>query len=233
MESIHGTFDTIPLDDIIQNAKADLDIENTDLWDLRFSIWAEDALRSLNCQSLVVKKQECIDICDYKTPLPKGMYQFLGLRFMKDNACTLAIYADTAFLNSQCCLQGTAGDGWYIQNYFEAMQIQDGFMYFSNKNYFDSAVIAYMGFNTDDQGRLVIYTRYKRAIEAYLRWKFMKKKRGKFTRAEWSDEYKEYCNQQSWLKGEDNSIGFNNYRREVQAAWLSLVVSPIINTFGH
>lgn len=233
MESIHGTYDTIPLDDIIQNAKADLDIENTDLWDLRFSIWAEDALRSLNCQSLVSKKQECIEICDLKTPLPKGLYKFLGLRYIKDGVCTPTIYADTAFLNSECCSNVNGGDGLWVQNYFQAMQIQDGFMYFSNHNQFDEAVIAYLGFNVDSEGRILIYTRYKRAIEAYLRWKYMKKKRGKYSRGEWSDEYREYCNQVAWNKGEDNSIGFNNYRREVQQSWLSLVVSPLINTFGH
>lgn len=231
---IHGTYATVTLDEIIQSAKGDLDIENTDLWDLKFNEWAEDALRSLNCQSMVVKGMECLDLEDCKTKLPCGFYKLLGLRFKKDGACSLAVYADTAFLSEcGCNVNSNYELGLYSYTNLNYFQINGGYIHFQNGIDFDQAVIAYLKFNVDSDGRIIIYEHYKRALTAYLRWKFMKKKSLIYTRAQAEDERREWIAQQAWIKGEDNSQDFNEYRMQIQEVWNSLVVSPVYNFYGH
>ena len=54
---IHGTYAQVSMDEVVQQAKSELDIENTTQWDLFLQVEGEEAVRSLNCQSLVYKKK--------------------------------------------------------------------------------------------------------------------------------------------------------------------------------
>ena len=57
--SIHGTYSQVSMADMIFEAKVELNVENTSKWDSIMKVWGEEGTRHLNCQSLVVKKQEC------------------------------------------------------------------------------------------------------------------------------------------------------------------------------
>ena len=239
--SIHGTYATISMADIVFQAKNELDLENMSQWDLFFMTEGEEALRHLNCQSLVVKKQEIIEICEGQTPLPCGLYKFLGLRFydQRNGACQKVVYADTMFLNSCGCSQWGFPSGetsWFTKEYFAAMQIQGGKMVFVNGHQFDHATIAYLGFNVDADGKFVIYENYVRAIKAYLKYRFLQKRPmhfGNFTPQLRNEARMEWEAQKRWSKGEDNTMNADYYRREIMAAMTALIVSPTIPTWTY
>ena len=235
---IHGTYAQVSMDEVVQQAKSELDIENTTQWDLFLQVEGEEAVRSLNCQSLVYKKQECIDICEGQTPLPCGFYKFLGLRFydQKMGNCQKVIYADTMFLDAQGCNQWGFPSGetsWFTKNYFTAMQIVNGKMSFVNGHGFDKAVIAYLGFNVDDNGHLIIYEHYVRAIKAYMKFRFMLKKPMNYAAVQRQDAQQEWRAQKRFVKGEDNAFNADLYRREIMAAMTALIVSPTIPTWTY
>jgi hypothetical protein len=238
MSEIHGTYARVSMDEVIQQAKSELDIENTTQWDLFLQVEGEEAVRNLNCQSLVYKKQKCIDICEGQTPLPCGFYKFLGLRYydQKLGSCQKVIYADTMFLNAEGCnnLPFPAGEtSWFTKNWFTAMQIVNGKMSFVNGKNFDKATIAYLGFNVDENGHLIIYEHYVRAVKAYMKYRFMMKKPQNYVRMQIDDAMAEWKAQKRFVKGEDNAFNADLYRREIMAAMTALIVSPTIPTWTY
>ncbi len=113
------------------------------------------------------------------------------------------------------------------------MQIVNGKMSFVNGHGFDKAVIAYLGFNVDENGHLIIYEHYVRAVKAYMKYRFMMKKPQNYVRMQIDDAMAEWKAQKRFVKGEDNAFNADLYRREIMAAMTALIVSPTIPTWTY
>lgn len=176
--------ETITFDSVIARAKIQLRIGNTTEHDDFLEIAINEAISSLGALTLYKKSQCTLDIVDNKAELPKGFQKLLGMRFLttiietttlngveittSTPRCSPVLYVDTKFLNS-CACENTAG----FTNYTYACQIVNNTIHF-NSNSIESGEIqvAYMGLNTDEYGRFIVYADYERALMSYACWRF-------------------------------------------------------------
>jgi len=239
------TYEEISVREVIANAKMKLRLTNTTEHDLYLEVLANEALDSLDALSQLVKDQCDLTFTNNQAELPKNFSKLLALRLngctttltndpianQLINNCNIAVYVDTKFLDTCGC----DTNSWGINNitpYGQGFQINKGFIHFNYSQdvaQVNTAVLAYMGLNVDENGDSVIYRRYERAVSAYVRTNFM------LTWAENYNQYviekasREWVNQRSKLIGQDVAKDFQNNKYEINKYFNSLLVSRSVN----
>lgn len=231
---------TITESEIIASVKMKLLLQNTTEYDSYFTFLINEGARHLGTLSLFVKNQCDIDIHDGKSELPKGFYRLLGLRFnntpvqttipeggpftVNHVPCQPMFYVDSAFLSDCGCALNTFSN---IQNYLGVFQINKGFIHYNSSVGISatSANMAWLGFNIDDAGRMILYADYERALTAYCCYNFTLTYSDEYKEATIERWHQEWVNQKSWVKGNDAVQDAQNTRREIAAIATALLVS--------
>lgn len=236
-------YSEITVDEVVARAKMQLRLTSTNEHDLFLEALAYEALDSLNALSQLIKKQCEITFTNNTSKLPKDFIKLLLLRINKCecndtndpinnqlfNNCSVALYVDTKFLNSCGC------DSLGLNNltpFGRGFQINNGFIHFnfsSDLTEIQTATLAYMGVNTDKDGKSLIYQKYERAISAYLCFKFTLAWAENFNQYIIDKYNQEWVNQRSKIIGQDVANDFQNNKMEINKYFSSLLVSRTVN----
>jgi hypothetical protein len=233
---------SIPIDEIIARAKIQLRVGNTSEHDDYLEIMISEGLRHLDAITLYEKRQCNIDIVDNKAELPKGFQKLLGMRFIKTTletqiingvptqvpvpSCSTVFYVDTKFLNDCDC-----GNLFpFALNYSQTAQIVNGIIHFNSGN-IESGVlqVAYMGLNTDKNGRILIYEEYERALSAYACYMFTMAYSEEKSIGLADRYYETWKAQKAWIKGGAWKDEFARTKMEISATINALVVDQTVN----
>lgn len=227
----------IPISEVISSAKAQLGLEDTNQWDNFFQLFGREAARNLRCLGIYTKHQCKLDIVDSKSKLPCNFYRLVALRFPKnnnqlENDSTTGffnfIYVDKPFLKD--C---KTGDPAFLANFSQTFQINGNYIYYNTdiSTITSRSEIAYIGLNTDEQGNLIIYEDYERAIRAYMCYHFALRFKDKFTTFQTLEFKKDWIFQKAEMKGQYAVNQFYNDKDEVAAVATGLLVS-FTSTWG-
>lgn len=213
-----GRFATISESEVITRCKLQLHL-NDNSHNLFLSILINEGLRSLGALS-IFKKQECtLEIEGGKAALPAGFQRYLALR----SGCDSIIYADTDYLvGCGCSIPSN------VYNQPDLFQISHGIMYFNSDFEDTTADMAYMGMNLGENGKIIIYEDFERALNNYACWQFTLSydedyKESKITRHE-----RQWIAQRSKIRGEDVANDFQNNKRRIKEIWGALLVSDLL-----
>lgn len=169
-----GVFNMIPLSDAITEAKKRRRIGSTSDDDDILEIFAWNAVREIGALSSFVTKVEKIKVCNNRVELPRLCAKFLWFRICNDVQETAEdglakpttfsnaiVYANIPFLNS--CGGQMAGDYADATSF---VRINDGYLEFNNPTQytFDHVLVAYIGYNTDEDGVFRISDTTKPAV---------------------------------------------------------------------
>lgn len=227
-----GRYTEIGIDQVISRTKMQLRLVNTTEWDDFFEVLIEEALRSLRPLSMY-KKQQCeIELVNRQAKLPKGFYQLLGIRYNmpaitgdENSVCTTALYVDKKFL-SDCNCDVTAGT---IYDYYAGFQIVGQYIHWNTDLEDTTMTLAYYGFNLDENGRIVIYEDYERALMAYACYKYTQSWPDKYPQSLRMEYNAEWVAQRAMLRGEDVAFHFKCDKKEISAAVRALATSQAVN----
>lgn len=242
------TYEQIPISNAVSRAKMQLGLGGTTDNDIWFETLADEAARHLGCLSLLVKKNCKIDIINGKAKLPCGFYKLLGLKF--DIAFTDfipdpnnpppaganpnqggnqypynpyyfdAVYADLKFLNDW----GVDGQTNF-QPYQSVFEIIGNYIHFHSPPATGIATLSYMGWNKDEDGMIIIYENYERAIWNYICYMFTLQNSDRYPVSTRMDYRETWKSQKAWLKGEEVLEHFRNTKQQVQE-WMK---SPVVD----
>lgn len=214
------TQNTIGIEEVIAHIKLQLNVTHTTEYDDYFTIQINEGLRHLDCLSLLVKKTCQVEICDNKAELPCGFVRLLAARTNGDNWGQM-IYSDLKFLARSGC------DTQNVCAYTDTFQINNGYIIFNNITEAESILVAYLGYNTDDNGRLLIYEDYERALVAYSCYKFGLSFFESVPSEVRRDYKSEWINQKAWIKGMDARASFQLTKLEIHLTVNAMCINPI------
>lgn len=213
---------TIHIDEVIARTKLQLGLTHTTEYDDYFTLMINEGLRHLDCLSLLVKKVCKIDIIDNKAQLPCGFVRLLAARTIDTNDIWNTItYSDLKFLNKTGC------DTNEVNNYTDSFQINNGYIVFNNNTESETVMVAYMGWNTDDDGKLLIYADYERALSSYCAYQFTLSFFESYPESIRSDYKRTWIAQKNWIKGNDAKADFQNTKLEIQITVNAMCLNPI------
>ena len=236
---------TIRVEDIISRAKIQLRISNTTEHDNYMEIMAYEALNSLNALSQLVKKQCTLIFNDNRSTLPKDLVKFLALRINNvqnnqtgnDPIATqifsqfqVAVYADTDFLRTQGFNTGIWGNNLFP--FSNGFQINNGNIIFNfpvDVAEIIDAEIAYLGLNTDEDGKDIVYERYERAVASYICYMFSLSWAEKFNQYVINEYKTQWIFQRDKIKGQDIARDFQADKIQIGNTMRALLVSPRVN----
>ena len=227
-----GRYTEIGIDQVIARTKMQLRLVNTTEWDDFFEVVIEEGLRSLRPLSMY-KKQQCnIDVVNRQAKLPKGFYQLLGIRYntplidgFDNGQCSPALYVDKRFLSDCGCSTSDSS----VFDWFSGFQIVGQYIHWNSDIEDTEMQLAYYGFNLDENGRIVIYEDYERALMAYACMMYC---------LSWPDKYPQntidrynsmWVNQRALVRGEDVAFHFKIDKREVANTFRALASSQMLN----
>lgn len=221
-----GVYSTITMDQIVASAKMRLRLQDTSN-DLLLNLFAEEGCRELKTLSLYSKQQECLTIVDNKAKLPCGFQKLLGLRFTDSTSgdCFNYLYVDRKFLSDCGCNSIDSN----VADFFQSMQIQNGYIFFNSDTTATEASIAYMGLNTDEDGNLIVYEDYERAVRAYACYMFALSYPNDYDKFTIMEFKKEWIAQKAYVKGTDVARDFQLDKREISEYFRALMVSNFVN----
>lgn len=232
----------ISIDSVLARTKIQLRIDSTTEHDDYLEIMISEALRHLDAITLYVKKQCTLDIVDNKATLPKGFQKLLMMRFISASLepeiidgvevprslprCYPVFYVDTKFLSSCGCDNYL---GW--TDYTGTAQIVNDTIHFNSSTTMESGQVhvAYMGLNTDENGRILIYEEYERGLSAYACYMFTMAYSEKYPIG-LSDRYQAtWTAQKAWIKGGAWKDEFLRTKMEVSATVNALIMDQTVN----
>lgn len=229
-----ATYKEISIDEVLARTKIQMRVANTTEHDDFFALMILEATRHLGSLSLFKKKQTNLTIIDNKSELPKDFYRLLGIRasgqgsnnpFVNGGNCITQLYVDNKFLNDCGCSSGIAN----TVDFNLGFQIQNGFVFWNSGIGADTATLAYLAMNTGDDGKLLIYEDYERAVSSYACYMFCLSYPDLYKEST-TDRYKrEWMAQKSWVRGNDAASDFQKNKREISAIFNSLIASQIYN----
>jgi len=167
---IAPTFSTIPISYVRDGAKALLNLRHTNEHDELIDYHITQGLKKMNCQSVLVKVNELIDICDNRATLPCNYVELLAMRVTKcefqENANTQLFYYVNQPFFKRC---GVALNSDLNNNYpfGNSIKIQSNEIIFALEQKIDEVEISYIGVAVDEDGNRLILERYQIALERY------------------------------------------------------------------
>lgn len=213
---------TISENEVIARIKVQLRLTHTTEYDDYFSMMVNEGVNNLDTLSTLTKKICRINVSDLKAKLPCGFVQLLGLRYTSEDVnCISLLYVDTKFLTQCGC------DTTDTSPYGQSFQINGGYMHFSSSFAGTQVTLAYLGANVDDDGRLIIYENYERALSSYACYMFCLA-HSEMYRADVIDRYyRTWMAQKSWIKATDNQENFNNNKAEISHTINAMTINPL------
>lgn len=169
-----GVFNMIPLKDAITEAKKRLKIGMTSDDDDFLEILAWNAVRDIGALSSFVMKVDKIKVCNNRVELPPLCAKFLWFKICAEGESQdedglnkpsvgsgAVIFANMPFFNS--CGSEAVGN---FTNAANVVRINDGHLEFNNQSqyHFDHVLVAYLGYNTDEDGVFRISDTTKPAV---------------------------------------------------------------------
>lgn len=227
-----GRYTEIGIDQVIARIKMQLRLVNTTEWDDYFEVVIEEGLRSLRPLSMY-KKQQCkLEIVDRKGKLPAGFYQLLGIRYdlpvvggEESANCVTALYVDKKFLSDCGCDTATGT----IYDYNMGFQIVGQYVHWNTDISDTTMTLAYYGFNLDENGRIVIYEDYERALMSYACYQYTMSWPDKYPVSLRAEYNAQWVNQRAMLRGEDVAFHFTIDKREVGNVFRALAIGQGVN----
>jgi len=229
-----GRYSEISIDQVIARTKMQLRLVNTSEWDDFFEVVIEEGLRALRPLSMYKKQQCTINVVNRQAKLPKGFYQLLGIRYNipavtgeSSSVCATALYVDKKFLSDCNC--DTSVFSGAIYDYYSGFQIVNGYIHWNTDIEDTEMTLAYFGFNLNENGRLVIYEDYERALSAYACYKYTQSWSDKYPQSLRMEYNAEWVAQRANLRGEDVAFHFKCDKLEVSRAVIALATSQAVN----
>lgn len=226
---------TISINEILTRTKAQLRILNTSEHDDYLQLMISEGLRHLDALTLCVKRQCTLDIVDNKSELPLGFQRLLGMRFIDTKLQPIIIdgvsvpqslpsystvfYVDTAFLNSFNIANSN------FVNYTNTAQIVNNTLHFNSNNIESGTIqIAFMGLNVDEEGQLLIYEEYERALSSYACYMFVMAYNDIYAIGLADRYYEIWKAQKAWIKGGAWKDEFTRTKKEISSFINALVI---------
>lgn len=213
-----GRYVPLSVTEAVANAKEMLNLENTTEWDNFLEKKIDEAIRHLRSNQTTCKLVGCFDIIDGKIELPAGFQRLLGLRFTDENGtCYGQTYIDSAFIKECGCNDVVAGF-----DYHNSFEITGGYIRFhdiANLNV-DTAKLAYLSRNVNEDGLMVMYDHQERGVTAYACWRFLQKMPAHFetmTKTMMNEYKREWGSQKQWVRGVEAQDNFMENRKQIGA----------------
>ncbi len=236
----------ISIEEVISRCRVRLKLGSTAEYDDYLEMSISEGLRHLDMLTLYVKQQATLDIQDNKAELPCGFMQLLGARFLKTvltttfvnghmvnnvpiPVCSPVFYVDKKFLSDCGCNMNDSNS--ILQNFRDTMQIVNGYIHFNSGNIESGKLsIAFMGLNVDQNGRILIYPEYERALTYYAMSQFQEDILMDNRSIGLADRnYQKYVAQKAWLKGGAWKDEFQRTKLEVASMASALISDQTVN----
>lgn len=215
-------FEEISVEEVIARAKAQLRIMNTSEFDDFLEMLIFEGLGSLDNLLQLVKKQCDIEVCSQVAKFPDDFVKLLAVRMSDGQDNGTVVYTDTNFLKN-CYVDFSGNKNVFSLN--EGFQIVKNFLHFNSDTNISKITIAYLGVNTDEYGRAMIYSKYERALMAYACYMYALAYAEKFNQYI-IEEYKNtWKNQRSKIIGENAMFDFQNDKREICNLMTALLIA--------
>ena len=226
-------YQTISVEEVIARTKMQLRLTDTSQDDF-LDVLINESLRHLDTLSLLVKKNKYICVSGGKAKLPCGFSQLLALRYKVTNydgkqINTTPVYIDKNFLRS-CDVDDNIVDAF--ESFENTFQINDGYIYFGSRSNIEEVEIAYMGFNVDENDRLMIYEIYERALTAYACYKFAMAYMENFNQYAIEMYKREWTAQKNWIRGKDAKEDFQNTKFQINKIFGALVANSELMNYN-
>ena len=214
--------ETIGINEIIARTKLQLNLTNTTQYDDYFTLMISEGIRHLDCLSILTKKVCKVEIQDNKAQLPCGFVRLLAARTVdSDNVWGTMTYSDLKFLNQTGCSTDN------ITSFMDSFQINNGYIVFNNNTEAATVILGYMGFNVDDDGNIVIYADYERALSSYACYQFALSFFESYPENIRAEYKRTWIAQKNWIKGNDAKIDFQNTKLDIQVLVNAMCINPI------
>lgn len=231
MDISTGVFAEDSLMAFVSVAKSQLKITDQDS-DINFDRLANEAVRHLDCLSIMVKKECELKVSNGMAKIPNGYTKLIGIR-VGNNQCGWwgqMIYVDVPFLRSF----GVETNYPYLCSTQGMYEIQNGvIMIYSNPGGVDREGVpipitdirlSYWSFNVDSKGMMIGHDNYERAVAAYICYKYCLQNPEQYNQYIIEEYKQEWIAQKRFVKSVDSQNQFNNTKRQmasVMNAWIS------------
>ncbi len=220
------TYEYTTLDKIVARAKIRLGIENINTQDLFLRDCAIEAAKEMSTQQDFLQKTAVLEICDFKAQLPCDF-----VRFNRGNTANpplvftvngvvrndspfyanfSAVWTDGPFLTALPYPTPT-GCGVPVIN------LQDGWIFFSNNIDAHECTISYLAINLDEAGKLQIPANNERPIFNFVMYQYAQRN------GEPQSVYQDY--NRLWTQGKLEKRGLSNLLDTFQRAKLVAIMN--------
>ncbi len=231
-----GSWDVIPIAQIVSSAKMALHLETTD-HDIWLGKLANDGVRRLNTLSVIVKDQCSLTINGGSAPLPKNFRQLIAMRFCQLGATppgspqpnTIVtgepmLYVDFDFLTPVVGDLSLVG----VQNMRGVFQINDGYViFYGNMPDGSTATISYFANNIDSNGLNVVYERYEDALTEWILYNFMLSYIENYNQYVINEHKHNWMAQKRMLKAFDSRMSFKDQKMQMREAMNAMLVDKV------
>lgn len=215
-----GRYETISFDEVVAGCKMQLRITSTAEFDDFLHMYVNEGARHLHCLSLFNKEQCNLEIIDLKSKLPTGFQQLLGARYSetRDGDTT---YQNMLYIDKRYTDITTASTA----DYQDTFQISKGYIQYNNDVNATEMTMAYLGLNTDEFGRLIVYSDYERALRAYACYKYALAFPEDFKESTTQRYENEWINQGKLIRSTDVQNDFKNRKYEMSKIFKAFLLS--------
>lgn len=221
MSEGRGPYKAIKLSNAVSSAKEALGVEDVSIHDTYLLKLADEAIRQISGQKMLIKKTTCYDIENNMVRLPDGFSRLLAVAVANDRLDNRAVYVDSDFVEGFECADDMALRMKPIRNNIE---IVGDFIVFSSNIKASQATITYRGYNLDEDCMMVMYDHQERAVVAYMCWKFTSKFFMQYPRDIREQFKNEYVGQKAFIRGFEFTNQFEQQKAEIGAIYNALLI---------
>lgn len=221
MSQGRGPYKAIKLSNAVSSAKEALGIEDVTVHDTYLLKLADEAIRRISGQKMLVKQTACYDIENNMVRLPDGINRLLAVAVVNDRLDNRALYVDSDFIEGAGCSDELAAQMKPIRNNIE---IVGDFIVFSSNIEASKATITYKGYNLDEDCMMAMYDHQENAVVAYICWKFSTKHFMQYPRDIRVGYQTEYINQKTYVRGFEFTNQFEQQKAEIGAIYNALLI---------
>jgi uncharacterized protein YlzI (FlbEa/FlbD family) len=216
-----GPYKAIKLSNAVSSAKEMLGIEDTSLHDVFLLKLADEAVRRISSQKMLVKSTKCFAIENNMVRLPDGFSRLLAVAVDNNRLDNRALYVENDFIEGLECTTDTTLQIKPIRNNIE---IVGDYIVFSSDIEANNATISYRGYNLDEDCMMVMYDHQENAVLAYICWKFTMRHFLQYPR-DIREAYKtEYVVQKSYIRGFEFTNQFEQQKAQIGAIYNALLL---------
>lgn len=234
-------------DDLMYECKSALRLGGTIDHDADMEIYINEAVRHIDSLDIFEDQSCVIDIEDNKVRLPDGFAHFIGLRFVElteaarslnEDAVPPAaplpqLFYDMVYLDFKwmmdCGIPDNSLRDTRMRAYETVLKIRGRYIIFNNNisGTYSKAQLVYAGLAKDDMGRNVIHDDFKRAIKAYVCYRFAQVYEDRYSAAFRTEHNAEWTSQKKWLKGKSQEESANRNKWNINRIMTRLHVNTI------